>query len=265
MIKKLELRLNDHKELLCRCRKKKIIFLSAPFDLKSIDLLANLGLKIIKIPSGEITNFPYLRKIGSLQKKLIVSTGMSTLKEVAGALNVLIKSGTKKKDITVLHCNAAYPTPFKDANLLAMLTIKDKLGVRIGYSDHTLGIEVAVAAAALGARIIEKHFTLDKDMPGPDHKASLDPKELKNLVTSVRNIELALGSGVKKPSPSEAANIGIARKSIIASRDIKRGELFNHNNLTVKRPGMGISPMKWDDLLGKIAKKDFCQDELIKI
>lgn len=265
MIKRLELGLGAHKELLRYCRNKKIIFLSSAFDLVSVELLARLGLRIFKIPSGEITNLPYLRKIGSLHKKVIMSTGMASLKEIKDALDVLVKCGTRKQDITVLQCNTEYPTPFKDANLSAMLTIKDKLGVQVGYSDHTLGIEVAIAAVALGASVIEKHFTLDKNKSGPDHKASLDPKELKNLVASIRNIEKALGSGVKNPSPSEAINIGVVRKSIVAARDIKKDEFFNKNNLTVKRPGTGISPMKWDDVLGKVAKKDFYQDELIKI
>lgn len=265
MIKRLELNASAHKGLLRYCRKKKIAFLSSPFDLKSIDLLVSLGLKIFKIPSGEITNLPYLRKIGSLRKKIIMSTGMANLKEIRAALDVLLKFGTKKENITVLQCNTEYPTPFKDVNLLAMCTIKDKLGVQVGYSDHTLGTEAAIAAVALGARVIEKHFTLDKDMPGPDHKASLGPKELKNLVTSIRNVEIALGSGIKKTSPSEAINMVIARKSIVAAVDIKKGEILNENNLTVKRPGSGINPMRWDDLLGKAAKKDFYQDELIKI
>jgi len=265
MIKKLELGFNAHKELLRYCYKKKIIFLSSAFDLESVDLLVRLGLKIFKIPSGEITNLPYLRKIGSSGKKIIMSTGMASLKEIKNALDVLLISGTKKENITVLHCNTEYPTPFKDVNLLAMLTIKDKLKVSVGYSDHTLGIEVAIAAVALGASVIEKHFSLNKDMVGPDHKASLDPGELSDLVASIRNIEKALGSGHKKLSLSEAINIGIVRKSIVAARGIKKGELFNDDNLAIKRPGTGITPMKWDYLLGKIAKKDFCKDELIKI
>lgn len=265
MIKKLELDSNAHKELIRYCGNKKIMFLSSPFDLESIDLLARLGLKIFKIPSGEITNLPYLRKIGSLRKKIIMSTGMSSLKEIKEAMDVLVKSGTKKENITVLHCNTEYPTPFKDANLLAILTIKKELGVQVGCADHTLGIEAVVAAVALGAAVIEKHFTLNKNMPGPDHQASVGPEELRNMVASIRNIEMALGSGVKKMSSSEAANAPVVRKSIIAAIDIKKGEVFNENNLTVKRPGTGISPMKWDDVIGKIAKKSFHQDELIKI
>lgn len=265
MIKRLELGFNAHKELFQYCRQKKIIFFSSPFDLKSIDLLARLGLKIFKIPSGEITNLPYLRRIGSLRKKLIISTGMSTLNEVEDSLDVLVKSGTKKQDITVLHCNTEYPTPFKDVNLLAMLTIKNKLGVNVGYSDHTPGIEISVAAAALGATVIEKHFTLAKNMPGPDHKASLEPGEFRQMVNLIRNIEKALGSGRKAPSRSELKNKPAARKSIVALRPIKKGEIFGEKNITVKRPGTGISPMKWDEVLGRRAKRDFKEDELIRI
>jgi N,N'-diacetyllegionaminate synthase len=265
MIKDLELDLKAHKELLRYCREKKIVFLSSPFDLKSVDLLACLGLSIFKIPSGEINNLPYLRKIGSLRAKIIMSTGMSNLKEIKNALDILAASGTKNENITVLHCNTEYPTPFTDVNLSAMLTIKNTLGVQVGYSDHTVGIEVAIAAAALGAKVIEKHFTLGKNMPGPDHAASLDLKELGDLVTSIRNIEMALGSGIKSVSPSEAINMSAVRKSIVAARDIKRGEFFNENNLAVKRPGLGINPMKWDNVLGEIAKKDFNQDEFISL
>lgn len=265
MIKKLELSSNAHKELIRYCCEKKIMFLSSPFDLESIDFLARLGLRMFKIPSGEITNLPYLRKIGSLRREIIMSTGMATLAKVKDALNVLVRSGTKKKDIVVLHCNTEYPTPFKDVNLLAMVTMKNTLGVQVGYSDHTLGIEIAIAAVALGASVIEKHFTLDKKMHGPDHQASLEPDELRRMVNAVRNIEEAMGSGVKQASPSEKANIGVARKSIVARVNIKRGERFNEANLAVKRPGTGISPMRWDDVLGKAAKKDFYQDELIKI
>ena len=265
MIKKLELGLHEHKELLRYCRKKKIIFLSSPFDLESIDLLECLGLKIFKIPSGEITNLPYLRKIGSLRKKLIISTGMSTLKEVGDALRILVKSGTKKKDITVLHCNTEYPTPFSDVNLLAMLTIKNKLGVQAGYSDHTSGIEVAIAAAALGAAVIEKHFTISKNMQGPDHKASLEPKEFAAMLLAIRNIEQALGEGIKRPTASEAANLQVVRKSLVASRAISIGELFSAVNITAKRPGTGISPMRWDELIGRPSPRAFAPDELIEL
>ena len=265
MIKKLELSQNAHKELIRYCRSKKIIFLSSPFDLESIDFLARLGLRTFKIPSGEITNLPYLRKIGALGRKIVMSTGMSTLAEVKDALNVLVRSGTKKKDIVLLHCNTEYPTPFKDVNLLAMVTMKNILDAQVGYSDHTLGVEAAIAAVALGASVIEKHFTLDKHMAGPDHRISLDPDELKYMVNALRNIEIAFGSGVKVVSPSERINKGIVRKSIVAALDIKKGKRFTKNNLAVKRPGTGITPMRWDIVLGKSAKKDFHQDELIKI
>jgi N,N'-diacetyllegionaminate synthase len=241
------------------------MFLSSPFDLESIDFLARLGLRMFKIPSGEITNLPYLRKIGSLRRKIIMSTGMATLGEVKDALDILVKRGTKKKDIVVLHCNTEYPTPFKDVNLLAMVAIKNALGVQVGYSDHTLGIEVAIAAAALGATVIEKHFSLDRKMPGPDHKASLEPVELKQMVGLIRNIERALGTGIKKPSKSEVKNIAVARKSIVAASDIKKGEQFSKNNITVKRPGLGLSPMLWDRVTGRKAKQDFKTDGLIKI
>lgn len=265
MLKKLELDAAAHRELLSYCRKKGIVFISSPFDLDSVELLARMGLKILKIPSGEITNLPYLRKIGSLGKKLIISTGISTLKEVKDALDILVKSGARKRDITVLHCNSEYPTPFGDANLTAMLTMKNALGVKTGYSDHTQGIEAAIAAAALGASVIEKHFTLDKNMNGPDHKASLDPAELNAMVKAIRNVEVALGAGVKEPSSSEFKNLSMIRKSIVASRPIRRGEILTRDNLAVKRPGTGISPMKWDKVLGRRAKRDFKSDEALKI
>ncbi|NQY94711.1 MAG: N-acetylneuraminate synthase, partial [Campylobacteraceae bacterium] len=232
MLKKLELDVDTHKELISYCQEKKIMFLSTPFDLDSIDLLSDLGLKIFKVPSGEITNLPYLRKIGTLNKKVVLSTGMSTLNEVVDAFNVLIKAGTDKDNITILHANTQYPTPMCDVNLNAMLTIRDVLGVQVGYSDHTLGIEVDIAAVAMGASIIEKHFTLDNKMEGPDHKASLEPNELIQMVKAIRNIELALGSSEKKPSPSESENIKVVRKSIVAAREIKKGEVLTENNLT---------------------------------
>ena len=263
MIKKLEIDLSTHKDLINYSQEKGIMFLSSPFDHDSIDLLSNLGLKIFKIPSGEITNLPYLRHIGSLRKKVILSTGMSNLQEVKDALAVLINMGTLKENITVLHANTMYPTPLEDVNLNAMLTIKQECGVAIGYSDHTLGIEVDIAAVAMGASIIEKHFTLDKAMDGPDHKASLGPEELKAMVSSIRNIEKALGSGDKKISPSESVNINIARKSIIANKQIKKGDLLTDKNITVKRPGNGISPMKWDSVIGSVAIKDYKIDDLI--
>jgi len=263
MIKKLELDLDTHQKLIDYCKVKKIMFLSTPFDLESVDMLNDLGLSIFKIPSGEITNLPYLRKIGALNKKVVLSTGMATMDEVGDALDILINAGTLKENITVLHANTMYPTPMEDVNLNAMLSIKEKFNVRIGYSDHTLGIEVDIAAVAMGAKVIEKHFTLDKSMDGPDHQASLEPDELIAMVKSIRNIELALGDGIKKPSKSETPNIKVARKSIVAQKKIKKGEIFTEDNITVKRPGDGISPMKWDEVLGSVANRDYEQDELI--
>jgi len=263
MIKKLELDIDTHRELISYCNKKDIMFLSTPFDLDSIDLLNDLGIDIFKIPSGEITNLPYLRKIGGLNKKIVLSTGMSSISDIEAALNVLIKSGTKKENITVLHANTMYPTPLKDVNLKAMQTIGLTFDVAYGYSDHTLGIEVDIAAVALGATVIEKHFTLDKNMEGPDHKASLEPNELKKMVSSIRNIEIALGSTIKKPSKSEIPNMAIARKSIVASCNIKKGEYFSKDNLAIKRPGTGISPMRWNDILGTRAIREYNEDELI--
>jgi N,N'-diacetyllegionaminate synthase len=241
-----------------------ILFLSSPFDLESIDLLNRLGLTIFKIPSGEITNLPYLWKIGTLKKKIILSTGMADLGEIEDTLDVLTKSGTPLENITVLHCNTEYPTPFEDVNLLAMLTIKNALKVNVGYSDHTVGIEVAIAAVALGATVIEKHFTLDRNLPGPDHKASLEPDELKTMISGIRNIEKALGTGIKKPSPSEFKNMPVARKSIVAACPIQKGELFTEKNITVKRPGTGISPMRWDDMIGRQANRNYGKDELLE-
>jgi len=263
MLKKLELNIEAHKELISYCSNKKIIFLSSPFDHESIELLNDLGLEILKIPSGEITNLPYLRQIGKLNKKIILSTGMSNIDEVKSALNILINSGTKKNNITVLHANTEYPTPMEDVNLRAMLTIGKELDINFGYSDHTLGIEVDIAAVAMGANCIEKHFTLDCNMEGPDHKASLEPNQLKAMVIAIRNIEVALGGSVKKPSRSEIKNIKIARKSIVTKTKIKKGDILSKKNLTVKRPGIGISPMKWDEIMGTKATKDYNQDELI--
>jgi N,N'-diacetyllegionaminate synthase len=265
MIKKLELNEDAHKELMDYGKDKGIIFLSSPFDLESIDLLNKLGIEIFKIPSGEITNLPYLRKIGRLKKKVILSTGMADLGEIGNAINVLTEYGMRKDDITVLHCNTEYPTPFEDVNLNAMLAIRDAFKVKVGYSDHTPGIEAPVAAVALGAAVIEKHFTLDKNMKGPDHKASLEPDELKAMVHAIRNIEKALGNGIKKPSSSEMKNIQVVRKSIVAAKDIKKGETFTDDNITVKRPGTGISPLKWDGIIGKAAIKDFAENEFIEI
>ena len=264
MIKKLELDKEAHEELIDYCKTKDIQFLSTAFDHDSIDLLDQLNMPLFKIPSGEITNLPYLRHIGKMGKPIIMSTGMSTLDEVHNALNILIESGAEKEQITILHCNTEYPTPMKDVNLKAMLTIKDELGVNIGYSDHTLGIEVAISAVAMGATVIEKHFTLDRNMSGPDHAASLEPEELKAMVTAIRNIEKAMGVGEKKPSSSETKNISVVRKSIVAKKSIKKGELFTEENLIVKRPGTGISPMGWDTVIGKVADSAYEMDDLIR-
>jgi N,N'-diacetyllegionaminate synthase len=265
MLQKLSLTYNDFKKLKKYCKKKKIEFLSTPFDLKSIDFLKSLNMKYFKIPSGEITNLPYLIKVAKLKKKVILSTGMANMLEIKQALKILISNGTLKKNITVLQCNTEYPTPLKDANVRAMLTIKKKFKVNIGYSDHTEGIESSLAAAALGAKIIEKHITLKKDLPGPDHKASISPKELKKMIEGIRKITVALGNGVKKISASEKKNIKIARTSIVADKEIKKGEKFTTKNLTIKRPGNGISPMKLFKVIGKIAKRKFLEDELIKL
>ena len=263
MLKKLELDVDTHKELISYCNSKNIMFLSTPFDHDSIDLLNDLGLKIFKIASGEITNLPYLRHIGSLQKEVILSTGMADIGEIEDAIDVLIDSGTKKDDITILHANTMYPTPMEDVNLKAMNTIGNTFDIAYGYSDHTLGIEVDIAAVAMGATVIEKHFTLDKTMEGPDHKASLEPDELIAMVKAIRNIELALGSSIKKPSKSEIPNIKVARKSIIANSEIKKGDTLTEKNLTIKRPGNGISPMRWDEIVGSVALKDYELDDLI--
>lgn len=265
MIRKLELSVGDHKKLIEYCNKIDIQFLSSPFDLESIDLLIELGLDILKIPSGEITNLPYLRKIGKLNKNVILSTGMADLGEIEDSLDVLTESGTDLKNITVLHCNTEYPTHFEDVNLNAMLTIKNSFGVHVGYSDHTTGIEIPIAAVALGAKVIEKHFTLDRNMEGPDHKASLEPNELKQMITEIRNIEKALGNGIKKPSESELKNKPIVRKSLVAIKDIKKGEKFTKENVGIKRPGNGISPMRWEEIIAKEAVKDFQIDDLIEL
>jgi len=263
MIKRLELDIDAHKKLIDYCQEKDIMFLSTPFDHESIDLLNELQLQVFKIPSGEITNLPYLRHIGSLNKIVFLSTGMSNLKEIGDALAVLTNAGTLNENITVLHANTMYPTPMEDVNLNAMQTIHKEFGVAVGYSDHTLGIEVDIAAVAMGASIIEKHFTLDNAMEGPDHKASLEPEELKAMVSAIRNIEKALGSNEKILSPSEEVNINIVRKSIVASCPIRKGELLSADNITTKRPGTGLSPMKWDEIVGTIASKAYQSDELI--
>lgn len=263
MIKKLELDVQAHYELMEYCQQKNIMFLSTPFDHDSIALLNNLGLKKFKIPSGEITNLPYLRTVGALKKKVILSTGMADLGEIEDAIDILLAAGTIKEHITILHANTMYPTPMQDVNLRAMQTIGQAFGCPFGYSDHTLGIEVPIAAVAMGASCIEKHFTLDKNMEGPDHKASLEPQELTAMVKAIRNIEQALGSAIKKPSPSEQPNMEIARKSLVATCEIKIGEKLNANNIAVKRPGNGISPMRWDEIIGTVALKDYQEDELI--
>ena len=263
MIKKLELDRNDHEELIKYCDDKDIQFLSTAFDRESIDLLTELNIPLYKIPSGDITNLPYLRHVGCMGKPVVMSTGMATMVEIRAAMNVLLETDVKKDDLTILHCNTEYPTPMEDVNLNAMLTIRDELGVRVGYSDHTLGIDIPVAAVALGACVIEKHFTLDRTLPGPDHAASLNPEELKAMVAAIRNIEKAKGDGIKKPSESERKNIPIARKSIVAKKPIRKGELFSEENLTVKRPGTGISPMEWDAFLGKSADREYQMDDLI--
>jgi|TARA_Y100000310_G_scaffold341762_1_gene441979 N,N'-diacetyllegionaminate synthase len=265
MIQKLSLSYNDFRKIKKYCKKKKIEFLSTPFDLRSIDFLKSLNMKYFKIPSGEITNLPYLMKVAKLKKKVILSTGMANLIEIREALRILTSYGTKKENITVLQCNTEYPTPLRDANIKAMLTIKKIFKVNIGYSDHTEGIESSLAAAALGAKIIEKHITLNKKLLGPDHKASINPEELKKMIEGVRKITVALGNGIKKASLSEKKNIKIVRTSIVALKSIKKGEKFTNKNLTTKRPGNGISPMKLFRIIGKIAKKNFFEDELIKL
>ncbi|MDC1356985.1 N-acetylneuraminate synthase [Pseudomonadota bacterium] len=265
MIKSLELDLADHKILIKECHEKKIMFLSSPFDIESINLLIKLKLNIFKIPSGEITNLPYLYTIGKLNRNLILSTGMSNITEIKNALDVLIKSGTSKQKITILHCNTEYPTPFHDVNLKAMTTIAKVFDIKYGYSDHTLGIHIPIAAVAMGASIIEKHFTIDKNMSGPDHKASLEPSELKKMIASIRDIEIALGDGIKQPSKSEFKNTQIARKSIVAKIFIKKGNAFTDENITTKRPGNGISPMLWNKVINQKAIKNFYPDDLIEI
>jgi N-acetylneuraminate synthase len=266
MLKKLELSREQHEELIAYCQEKKVQFFSTAFDLDSLEYLHKIGLQMVKIPSGEITNLPYLRKAATLFRKVILSTGMATISEIKDAVSVFTNAGVHKENITILHCNTEYPTPMEDVNLKAMLHIQHEFGTKVGYSDHTLGIEVPIAAVALGATVIEKHFTLDKSMEGPDHKASLEPGELKAMVSAIRNIEKALsGSGLKEVSPSEQKNIAIARKSIVAIKKIHQGEIFSEENIGAKRPGTGISPMQWDEVIGKTAVRDYEEDELITI
>ena len=265
MLRRLELTRDMHVALIAHCKSRHIGFFSTGFDAHSIDLLVELGAERFKIPSGEITNLSYLRHVGRYRKSVILSTGMANLGEIEAALDVLDSAGTPRDCVTVMHCNTEYPTPMPDVNLRAMLTIRDALGVAVGYSDHTRGIEVATAAVALGATVIEKHVTLDRNLPGPDHKASLEPSELVAMVTAIRNVERALGDGIKRPSASEGKNLPIVRKSLVAAGPIRAGELFSETNLTAKRPGTGVSPMRWDEVLGRKAPRDFAPDELIEL
>lgn len=265
MLKQLELNEEDHIRLIEECKQRDIQFLSTAFDVDGIDYLNQLGIPFFKSPSGEITNYPYLRRLAEKGKPVILSTGMATLQELEDAMNVLIKYGLKKSMITVLHCNTEYPTPFEDVNLKAMNSIGNDLGVQIGYSDHTLGIEIPIAAVALGAKVIEKHFTLNRNLPGPDHRASLEPNELKEMVASIRNIEKAIsGSGRKEPSPSELKNKDVARKSIHTTRVLKKGEAISEEDIIALRPGNGISPMEWKNVIGKKVNRDYHTSEMLE-
>jgi N,N'-diacetyllegionaminate synthase len=265
LLRKLEITKSDHLELIKKCNDLEVNFLSTAFDIESADMLHELGQEIFKIPSGEITNLPYLRHIGSFKKEIILSTGASTLKEIEEALKQIVKSGTNIEKITVMHCTSAYPALMDEVNLSAMQNISKEFGVKIGYSDHTMGIEVAIAAAALGASVIEKHFTLDRNMDGPDHKASLEPHELTEMIKGIRNIEVALGNGIKAPTMGELENINFIRKSIVAKIQIKKGDIFSEENLTTKRPLGGISPMQWDSVVGQISTRDYKSNEMIQI
>ena len=263
MLKRLELSVEMHLELIEHCKHRSIKFLSTGFDIQSVDLLVGLGLNLVKIPSGEITNLPLLRHVGSLDLPVILSSGMSTMKEIGDALLILEQTGLPRAQITVLHCTTEYPAPMDEVNLLAMNSIRNTLGVAVGYSDHTLGIEVSIAAVALGASVIEKHFTIDRSLPGPDHKASLEPDELGAMVKAIRNVAVVLGSDVKEPTISEIKNMRVVRKSILAGQKIEAGETFSASNLVVKRPGDGVSPMRWDHLIGQIANRQYLPDEKI--
>lgn len=266
MLKQLELPHDYHFILKDYCAQKGIVFLSTPFDIDSIDFLKAMGITIGKISSGEVTNYPFLKAMAEAFPRIILSTGMANINEVKTAVSVLLEHGTAKENLSILHCNTEYPTPMEDVNLKAMLDIKEQVDVEVGYSDHTEGIEVAIAAVALGATIIEKHFTLDKEMEGPDHKASMNPKELEALVKAIRNIEKAIGgSGKKCPSASEIKNIEIVRKSIVCKLPIRKGDLYSNENLTVKRPATGLSPMNWTKLIGQAANKDYQPDDLIEL
>ena len=263
MLKQLELSFGEFVSLKEYCDRKGICFLSTPFDFESIEFLNSIEMPFWKIPSGEVTNYPYLVALAKTGKPVVMSTGMCEMQEIEDAIAVLRENGAS--DIKLLHCNTEYPTPYEDVNLRAMKTLRDAFGVEVGYSDHTKGIEVPIAAVAMGASVIEKHFTLDRNMEGPDHKASLEPQELKQMVDSIRHIEAALGSGDKKPSPSEKKNMAVARKSIVAAARIKAGDILTEENITVKRPGNGICPMRWKEVLGTRAVRDFEEDELIEI
>lgn len=265
MLRRLELREDDFRKIAEHCRQKGIGFLSTPFDIESVDFLVSLGMDYIKIPSGEITNYPYIRHISRLGIPVIMSTGMCGLEEVRDAFKLLLKGGLERNDITLLHCNTQYPTPMEDVNLRAMSELRHEFGTAIGYSDHTLGTEVPIAAVALGATVIEKHFTLDRNLPGPDQVVSLEPVEFRSMARAIRNISLALGSGHKQITPSERNNMAVARKSIVAAKDIAEGEVFTEENLTVKRPGTGISPMRWPEIIGRKACRAFMADEIVEI
>jgi N,N'-diacetyllegionaminate synthase len=264
MLTRLELTPQMHEALIARCAERGIRFLSTAFDIDSLDLLAQLGLTTFKVPSGEITNLPYLRHLGRFGSRVLLSTGMATLGEIEAALVTLEQSGTPRRLVTVLHCTTDYPTTMADVNLRAMTTLRDAFGVDVGYSDHTRGIEVPIAAVALGASVIEKHFTLDRNLPGPDQKASLEPAELRQMVAAIRNIEVAMGDGIKRPGAAESLNRAVARKSLVAACAIAAGDVFSERNVAVKRPGTGISPMRWDEVIGRRAQRDYAQDELIE-
>lgn len=265
MLRALELSHDDHYRIIEHCKERAVRFLSTAFDLESIEFLEHLGISLWKVPSGEITNFPYLRAVGRTQKPVILSTGMSNMEEIEAAIDTLTRFGTPKNEITLLHCTTQYPTPKDEVNLRAMETMRRQFGVPVGYSDHTEGIEIPVAAVAMGATVVEKHFTLDRGMKGPDHRASIEPTELEDMVRNIRNVEMALGDGVKRATPSEIQNMSVARKSIVAACDIELGEIFTEDNLTAKRPGDGLSPMLWEDVVGTLAKRSFTKDEMVEI
>ena len=265
MLQRLELSEKMHEELITYASKRNIEFFSTAFDLQSLDYLMSLGMQRIKIPSGEITNLPYLRRVGGFGKQVILSTGMSNMADIEAALDILESSGTPRSQIIVLHCNTEYPAPMNEVNLRAMQSIAQAFGVQVGFSDHTKGVEIAIAAVALGACVIEKHLTLDRNMPGPDHLASIEPDELARMISSIRNVETAMGDGIKRPTLSETKNIAVARKSLVAARNIQKGEKFTLENITVKRPGTGISPMRIDELIGRISERSFNADEIIEL